>query len=532
MTETSDDLVLLRAQEALEQGDVEQATFLARQVLKLAQERRDRLYEGRALACLAHCDLQLSRLRRAHHNAQRAAHLLRESQDRGAEVMSLATLSSAAACLGHVDEAVESALLAVSLSEGLALEHLQPLAHNYLGVAFFWCQDFARAEAAFEHSADLVYACDGAAGPLQPLLNLAFLEASRFAALRFDTTLAPSVEKLRSRLLDCDDISGRHGDDTLMPGMTVAARTLVHVFNGLAAAWQGDMDTASAELMWCDGWEARYGRTTWLTAMRRWFEAEVAWACQDFTLAAALGREMIAAAAQAEHEALAGLGHIIVATMERCRGDSRAEADELRRLMQREQAIRVEALASRERAAERQLQARASAEHIVRLESRSRMLERLSLEDSLTGIPNRRALDRRLSSRKPGAGAADQTCVALIDVDRFKHINDNFSHHVGDRVLKVVADVLSGSVRAGDFVARLAGDEFVVLFGQATLADAQQICTRMKAAVQGYGWDGIAPGLAVSISVGLEQARAGESMQVLLQRSDNQMYVDKRRTRA
>ncbi|MBI3349665.1 MAG: GGDEF domain-containing protein [Burkholderiales bacterium] len=533
MTESNDDVALHRAHEALEVGDLEQATYLARQVLREAQRRRNGRDEGRALACLANCDRQLSRLRRAHDNSQRAVHLLREAQDLAGEVMALTTLSHTATSLGRVDEAVESALLAVSLAEGLAPSHIQPLAHNYLGTAFFWCKDFARAEAAFERSADLVQAAEVPVSPLQPLLNLAFLEAFRFAVMRFETPTPAPVQRLHTRLADCAEIIESHGDESLMPGLTVTARTLLHVINGLAAAWQGDLEAASAELLWSEAWEARHGQVTWLTAMRRWFESEAAWSCGDLELAVALAREMVATASQAEHEELARLGHVIVATLERSRGDSRAEAEELRRLMKREQAIRIEALASRARAVEWQQQARASADHIVRLESRSRMLERLSLEDSLTGIPNRRALDRRLSARTPAAGdGVQRACVALIDVDRFKQINDGFSHHVGDEVLKVVADILSGAVRADDFVARLAGDEFVVLFGLATLADAQQACARMKAAVQHHGWQAIAPGLRVSISVGLEQARAGESMQGLLQRSDLQMYADKRRASA
>jgi diguanylate cyclase (GGDEF)-like protein len=131
----------------------------------------------------------------------------------------------------------------------------------------------------------------------------------------------------------------------------------------------------------------------------------------------------------------------------------------------------------------------------------------------------------------PGAENASGTCVALIDVDRFKQINDNFSHLVGDEVLKVVAAVLKAAVRTEDFVARLAGDEFVVLFGHSPLAAAEQACARMKAAVQAHDWQALARGLKVSISVGLEQARPGESMQALLQRSDGQMYADKRRSR-
>ncbi|MFG6488899.1 diguanylate cyclase [Roseateles sp. BYS78W] len=529
VTEGKDDIALHRAHEALQVGDIDQATYLARQVLKSAQASRDVLHEGRALACLADCDRQLSRLRRAHANGQSAVHLLRQAQDLGGEVMALTTLAHVATNLGRVDEAVESALLAVGLSDGLPLSHLQPLVHNYLGVAFFWGQDFGRAEAAFERSADLVHIDEPAASPLQPLLNLAFLEAFRFAVLRFESGIAPPLGKLHTRLADCAEIIERHGDEGLMSGMAEATRSLFHVLKGLAAAWSSDLETAAAELQWCDAWQTRYGRTTWLVGMRRWLETEAAWACNDAGLAAELGREMITAATQSEHEQLACLGHRVVATIERARGHSHAEADELRRLYQREQAIRREALDSRDQAAEWQLQARASADQILRLEFRSRMLERLSLEDSLTRIPNRRALDRQLQSRmttptEPGR----QTCVALIDVDRFKQINDGFSHHVGDQVLKVVADVLTRSVRTGDFVARMAGDEFVVLFGRATLTEAEQVCARMKSAIQQHDWCAIADGLRVSISVGLEQARADESMQALLQRSDDRMYADKR----
>lgn len=528
-----EEVALHRAQEALEAGDVEQALYLARQVLKLAQSRRDVLLEGRALACLADCDRQLSRLRRAFGNSQSAVHLLRMAQDPYAEVMALTTLSHTAACLGRSDEAVESGLLAVSLSEGMPLSHLQPLAHNYLGTAFLWCRDFVRAEAAFERSADLVLVDEPGASPLQPLLNLAFLEVCRYAVQRFEHGVAPPVDKLRTRLADCAEIIARHGDEGLLPGMMVTARTLTHVLNGMAAAWAGDLERASAEMLSCDAWESRHSRISWLTALRRWLESEAAAACGDTSLATELAREMITAAVQAEHEEVACLGHVVVATLERQRGDSRAEADELRRLRQREQALRLEALDSRDRAAAWQLQARASADQIQRLESRSRMLEQMSLEDSLTRIPNRRALERRLLARmSPSADNPRGTCVALIDVDRFKHINDNFSHHVGDEVLKVVAAVLTGSVRSGDFVARLAGDEFVVLFGNVPLTAAEQACARMKTAVQTHDWSAIAPGLQVSISVGLEQAREGESMQNLLQRSDSQMYADKRRSRA
>ena len=119
-----------------------------------------------------------------------------------------------------------------------------------------------------ERSADLVHVDEPSASPLQPLLNLAFLEAFRFAVLRFESGIAPSVGKLHARLVDCGDIIERHGDEGLLLGMTEATRTLFHVLKGLAAAWSGDLEAAAAELQWCDAWQARDGRATWRNAPR------------------------------------------------------------------------------------------------------------------------------------------------------------------------------------------------------------------------------------------------------------------------
>lgn len=521
------DSALLRAHEALEVGDAEQASFLAHAVLEGAGRHGSRLFEGRALACLAHCDRQLSRLRSAHDASQRAVQILREAKDLAGEVMALTTLSHTATSLGWVDEAVENALLAVALAERLPASHLQALTQNYLGTAFFWSRDYEHAAAAFERSADLAKQMEPAASPLQPLLNLVFLEVFRHAMERYDGHLAPSPCAVERQLHRCDEVMARLGDESLMLGMTVTARTLWHIFRGLAATWAGKYEEADAELIWSEAWEGRYGQVTWLTGMRRWLQLEVAWAQGRLGPALAFGAQLVAVATQAEHEELARLGHVALAHLHRTRGDRAAEAHELLALRQREQRIRAEALRSRAQAVQWQLQARASADQIVQLESKSRLHEQLALEDSLTGIPNRRAFDRTVLASEGATSAEETTCIALIDVDSFKKVNDAHSHHVGDQVLKVVADIVSRSVRGQDFVARLAGDEFVALFKGAQLTDAKHICERMKAAVREHDWEAISPGLRVTISVGVEQAAAGESVHALLQRSDKRMYEDK-----
>ncbi len=89
-------------------------------------------------------------------------------------------------------------------------------------------------------------------------------------------------------------------------------------------------------------------------------------------------------------------------------------------------------------------------------------LQRAALHDPLTGIANRRALEQDLQAR---LGRKDEVLLAYLDLDGFKAINDQHGHAAGDHVLKVVADRLSGSLRAGDVAARMGGDEFVLLLG-------------------------------------------------------------------
>ena len=118
--------------------------------------------------------------------------------------------------------------------------------------------------------------------------------------------------------------------------------------------------------------------------------------------------------------------------------------------------------------------------------------------------------------------------MALIDVDKFKQINDNFSHQVGDQVLKRIAQILRSHVRDDDMAARLAGDEFVIVFKNAELAVARQVCDRIGAAVQSFDWSSIAPGLQSRISVGVAAAQAGDSIESLTHRSDAAMYQHKK----
>jgi diguanylate cyclase (GGDEF)-like protein len=102
--------------------------------------------------------------------------------------------------------------------------------------------------------------------------------------------------------------------------------------------------------------------------------------------------------------------------------------------------------------------------HNIELETAKEQIEHIALHDHLTGLPNRRYLDRILTARAEACRTDGSVLVILhIDLDRFKQINDTLGHRAGDTMLKHAADVLRNHIDSGDFVARLGGDEFVVV---------------------------------------------------------------------
>lgn len=120
-------------------------------------------------------------------------------------------------------------------------------------------------------------------------------------------------------------------------------------------------------------------------------------------------------------------------------------------------------------------------------------------------------------------------CVALVDVDNFKQVNDCYSHSVGDQVLASIAEILKRHVREHDVAARLAGDEFVLAFRSMDFETTAKVCVRITEAVTEHDWAAIAEGLRVSVSVGVAQSRSGDTLDSLVHRSDEAMYRRKGR---
>jgi diguanylate cyclase (GGDEF)-like protein len=170
-----------------------------------------------------------------------------------------------------------------------------------------------------------------------------------------------------------------------------------------------------------------------------------------------------------------------------------------------------------------------------RLEQATRETERyrrLALEDSLTGLANRRQLDERLSSLlREAHSRGSVVTVALADVDHFKGINDRFSHAVGDEVLRCVGEILRGHCRLGDVAGRFGGEEFMVIFRSLDMRAAAEACERMRRAVESWDWKSIHPQLRVTLSVGLSSSASLDHPEGLIDAADHWLYEAKRHGR-
>ncbi|MEK8029495.1 diguanylate cyclase [Ideonella sp. DXS29W] len=127
--------------------------------------------------------------------------------------------------------------------------------------------------------------------------------------------------------------------------------------------------------------------------------------------------------------------------------------------------------------------------------------------DELTGLGNRRHLERRLPPLLAAAAASGHPLsVALVDLDHFKHVNDRHGHAAGDRVLTVIADLLRAHTRATDLLVRLGGEEFLIVFTDTDIHAAQEVSERLRERVESHDWTHVAPGVVVTLSVGLTTA--------------------------
>ncbi|TFV87296.1 GGDEF domain-containing protein [Oxalobacteraceae bacterium OM1] len=157
-----------------------------------------------------------------------------------------------------------------------------------------------------------------------------------------------------------------------------------------------------------------------------------------------------------------------------------------------------------------------------------RRIEELAGLDELTGLPNRRRLmgfiteemDRSRRNGKP-------FCLAIVDLDRFKAVNDGFGHLIGDEVLRSFAAGLREAARKTDRVGRYGGEEFIIVLTEASLEEARQPLDRVRLTTAALHWEGPLTGLHMTASIGVAEYLQPESAETLIDRAEEALMLAK-----
>jgi diguanylate cyclase (GGDEF)-like protein len=158
------------------------------------------------------------------------------------------------------------------------------------------------------------------------------------------------------------------------------------------------------------------------------------------------------------------------------------------------------------------------------LAQEAKLLMHASMEDVLTGLPNRRRLERALLDVE---SETKVYACAMMDIDRFKLVNDTFSHSVGDDVLRQVAALLRDATRDIDQLFRYGGEEFVLLMNETSILAASKICRRVQDVIRGWNWSLIHPDLRITLSIGVAESEEAGSPAQVMSIADERLYEAK-----
>jgi diguanylate cyclase (GGDEF)-like protein len=161
-------------------------------------------------------------------------------------------------------------------------------------------------------------------------------------------------------------------------------------------------------------------------------------------------------------------------------------------------------------------------DHVQRISLHTEMLEQLAYIDALTGLPNRRRMDMQAQAQIELARRyATPFCVALLDIDRFKHVNDTLGHLAGDLALMQVASVARSALRTTDLIGRWGGEEFLLLLPQTGLEEGHAAVERIRLAIEARAGDERLP---ITVSCGVTSYAGGDTTISLIQRADLALY--------
>jgi diguanylate cyclase (GGDEF)-like protein len=164
--------------------------------------------------------------------------------------------------------------------------------------------------------------------------------------------------------------------------------------------------------------------------------------------------------------------------------------------------------------------------YVVRQTRQNRRFANLAMRDDLTGLPNRRSILEFAENKFRGRRAADKGfCLALLDLDHFKDVNDKFGHSVGDAVLAEFAKATLKHMRAGDRLGRFGGEEFMLVMPESDCAQIQGVFDRLREGVSSIALPGNGPHPPITFSLGATEARDDDRiLDAVIKRADEALY--------
>jgi diguanylate cyclase len=183
------------------------------------------------------------------------------------------------------------------------------------------------------------------------------------------------------------------------------------------------------------------------------------------------------------------------------------------------------AMEQRAKSLEGELQA--SSQQVTELRDKLADVRKESLTDPLTNVANRKAFDEAVKAAVEAVASGEDVSLLMCDIDHFKKFNDTFGHQTGDQVLRLVASCLSENVKGRDTAARYGGEEFAVLLRGTALNGATNVAEQIRQTVETKKLVKKSTGEilgAITISIGVAQFTAGESMEAVVRRADACLY--------
>lgn len=553
---------------------------LVTRILSEARQRDSRLQTLRCLTLIAACHSATGATPEADTAAREAVALVPETDDTTAQGDAFYQWAQVALAQGDAHITLERSLRALYLrrqvnNPGKLAENL-----NLVGAACFESGDTSGAEKYWMEGLEVARSCNHESAETHILSNIAVIKhgaGHSEEAVSYFTECMERHEKKQdmvSLVRTLTNLAGTYSDLERFAEAEAVCDRALHILptldNNLVEPWtrvtqsgiyrrQGRLDEADAVLAL--GWAAaeRAGTSRYVPLLLG-EQGLVARGRKDYASAQdALEQslELARVGNQRQHtvEILRYLAEIAEETGDMALALQRfKELHEISRKMEREAAERrVEAnlVAERVKRAELQTQtARHEAELLrkhqeeleatnrelaaaneqnecllARLREQARHLERLTVEDPLTGLFNRRYLSDYLERQIMQARAVGYPLsIAIIDLDNFKRINDTFSHAVGDIVLKTVARLLRESSRITDTAVRYGGEEFLLVLPGASVTDAANVLERFRSSLQAYPWHTERDSLSVTGSIGIATDSGAEELENLLARADHHLY--------